>query len=409
MHGTTKQKIKRKLFNIVKSNVPYRYNLKPKAIISPDKVAEKYKDNGAEYKLVLENHLTELPIDKGFFSKVASYTIYDEYEDTSPNEINIHYKTNYEVVKIPGGRIYSNNIDYISAMTSNNELVDRVSYQFNRDKRTTSEDNKILHQRYFTKPEYIDGTVFSMLAGYGATNNIAHWFFDSIPRIHLLKKSGLFDEIDYFLVPAFDIDYQKDSLNLLGIPDEKIIAGKEDTHIIAKNLVISSHPRGDRSFLLPLWISEFLRTSYLSDSVKDSSSPKRIFVSRKDSKLRQMINEDELVKILEKYGFETVLLSKYPLLEKIKLFHNAETIISSSGAGLTSLFFCKKNSNVVEIFPEGFVFTHYYNIAYHAGMNYYPMICKSDNPAQDMVAGQLEDIKVDLDEMQSILDKIFKQ
>jgi capsular polysaccharide biosynthesis protein len=391
----------------MKFYIPYNSEYRPSGFYQPKEVADKFKKQGAVYKVIYKDYVTELPIAKDFFNKVAPYTVYDKFESISDSNYLIHYKDDYEVLKIPFGRIYSNNIDYVSIITSDNKLVNKFSYQFIVDKRATIKDHKILKQWLFIPPVNIDGNVFSLLAGFGATHNIAHWFFDSIPRIHLLKESGMFEETNFFIVPRYIYDYHIDSLNLLGIDKEKVIVGKEDTHIIAKNLIVSSHPRGDRSFLLPLWITQFLRTAYLHENDKEKSLPKRVFISRKDSKLRQITNEDELVKLLKEFGFETVLLSRYPLLEKIKLFFNAEIIVSASGAGLTSLFFGDKKSAIVEIFPEGFVFTHYYNIAYHVGMSYFPLICKTDKPAKDMVSGQLEDMHVDIKEMKKILLQIL--
>lgn len=340
------------------------------------------------------------------FEKVAPFTIYDPYVEAE-DKVIFNCVTDYEILTIPNGRLYTNNIDHIAIITADNRLVERVSWQYKVDARTTGRDNRIFSQKFFIKPQYIDGTVFSMLAGYGPTTNIAHWFFDSIPRIHLLKQSGLFDSIDYFLVPAFRLDYHRDSLVQLGVDPAKIIAGKEDTHIIARNLVVSSHPRGERSFLLPRWLSEFLRTSFPVEVGNDDRYPKRIYVSRKDSSLRKVSNEDALEQAIAPYGFQTVLLSKYSLMEKIKLFGNADVIISSTGAGLTCLFFCKKDSTVIELFPPGFVNTHYFNIAYHQGMNHFPVICKSKKLSRNAEEGQLEDLYVDVEELTNLVKQIF--
>ncbi len=407
MHGTLNQRIRRKIFGIIKKDVPFRKYLRPTSIISPEEVFKKYQSEGCVYKKLYTNVLTELQVEKKLFEKVAPYTIYDEYSELNEETVKITHKTDYCVLSIPNGRLYSNNNDNISIITSDNELVDHFSYQYHTEKKMSAAENKILKQQFFTKPQHIDGTLFSTLSGYGPTVNIAHWFFDSFSRIYLLKEAGLLDQVDYFLVPSFRFDYQKDSLNQLGIKDEQIIPAKEDVHYIAKNLVVASHPRGNRSFLLPKWISDFTKDTFLSSkSMKDINSPKKIYVSRKDSKLRQVINEKEVEEFLEKEGFTSVQMSHYSLLEKVKLFHNADIIISPSGAGLTSLFFCRENSNVVELFPEGFVHTHYYNMALHAGVNYYYMICKNENPSQNMIEGQLEDIYVDLYELDKILKNV---
>lgn len=406
MISTFRQKVKRKLFGFIKRSVPFRTKFRPSGVYEPKEAANKFEVEGSFYKRIYSDHTTELVVSRIFFEKVAPYTIYDTYRFNG-NDCILSHTTNYEIVRIPNGRLYTNNVDTIAAITSDNKLIARVSYQYKVDAKIDSINNKIFTQRYFIKPRYIAGTVFSMLSGNGPVNNIAHWFFDSIPRIHLLKESGLFNEVDYFVVPAYVYDYQKDSLDLLGITDDKVIAGKEDLHIIAKNLIMSSHPRGERSFLLPKWISEFLRKEYLKHTRVDPQMPKYIYISRKDSVLRRVTNEDALVDVLSKYGFQIILNSKLTLIDKIKLFRNAEVIVSASGAGLTSLFFCQSGSTAIELFPQGFVFTHYYNIAIHNGMKYFPLICKNNRPSQNMKDGQLEDLYVDLSEINRILVQIF--
>jgi hypothetical protein len=405
MNSTLKQKVQRKLFSLVKKAVPFRGNFRPSGISNPEEVGKKFEAQGGSYKCIYPNYRTDLVVARNMFEKLAPFTIYDSFK-LNDTECTLSYSTNYEIVKIPGGRLYTNNIDCIAIITPDNKLVDRVSYQYKVDARVEASDNKIFKQRFFIRPQYVDGNVFSLLAGNGPTFNIGHWFFDAVPRIHLLKESGFFNEIDYFAVPAYVYDYQRDSLSLLGIPREKVIPGKEDLHLVAKNLFVSSHPRGNRSFLLPKWISEFLRKEYLNFAKVDPLSPKRIYISRKDSKLRRVINEEELEVLLSKHGFHTIINSKLSLVEKIKLFYNAEVIVSTSGAGLTGLFFCQTDCTVVELFPEGFVHTHYYNIAIQNSMRYFSLICKNENPAKNMVEGCLEDLFVDMGEMEKVLTKI---
>lgn len=408
MKTTIKQLVRRKLYNFVKRNVPFRGNFRPQGFYEPEEAAKKFELQGSLYKCIYSNYQTDLVVAKDFFERLSPHAIYDSFT-VGDTECILSHTANYEIIKIPNGRLYTNNLDCIAAITPDNKLVARVSYEYQMEAKVDAANNKIFKQRYFIKPQYINGTVFSLLAGNGPTFNIAHWLFDSIPRIHLLKESGLFDKVDYFVVPAYRYDFQKDSLTLLGIPENKIISGKDDLHLIAKNLIISSHPRGERSYLMPKWITEFLRNEYLKYITVDLQSPKHIYISRKDSKLRKVINEDQLEIILARYGFQTIVNSKLSLLEKVKLFHNADVIISASGAGLTSVLFSKEGSTLVELFSEGYVDTAYYDVAIQNGMKYFPLICKNKNPSKNAEQGQLEDLFVNISEIENILAKVFGQ
>jgi capsular polysaccharide biosynthesis protein len=410
LHGSIGDRVNRKIFKLVKEHVPYRHSFyRPHGVIHRPEEAERFfPESGIVYSEVYHDHRTEVPVQNEFFEKMSSHSFFDEYSK-GPSETLIYNQSDYGVLKIPGGRLYSNNIDNISVISADNLLIGRFSYQYHDDKLPRVEENKLMRQKYFIKARKVNGSVFSLLAGFGATHNIGHWFFDALPRLHLLKRSGYFDQIDYFVVPSYKRDYEKDSLRVFGIGPEKIIEGKEDIHIQADNLFVSDHPRRERSALLPVWLTEFYRDLFVpaANSAVEADFAERIFISRKDSSLRRVINEDEVMEYLGKFGFKAYELSRLSMLEKVKLFNSAKVIISSSGAGLTCLWAGKPGSQVVEIFAEGFVHTHYMNLAYHAGIKYNNIICKSNKPATNVEAAQLEDVLVPMPELQKVVEKIL--
>jgi capsular polysaccharide biosynthesis protein len=66
---------------------------------------------------------------------------------------------------------------------------------------------------------------------------------------------------------------------------------------------------------------------------------------------RHIQDEDKLVAILEKNGYECLFLEHYNLLEKIKLFQEAELVVSPNGGALTGCYFAHKDTKVVIITP----------------------------------------------------------
>ena len=82
----------------------------------------------------------------------------------------------------------------------------------------------------------------------------------------------------------------------------------------------------------------------------DTIIPKKnLFISRKDSKTRTIINEDEVFDVLKNKNFTCQTLSNKTLLEQINLFSSSKHIISMHGAGLTNLLFTQPISSLVEI------------------------------------------------------------
>ncbi|GJE19068.1 hypothetical protein AIGOOFII_3807 [Methylobacterium marchantiae] len=80
-------------------------------------------------------------------------------------------------------------------------------------------------------------------------------------------------------------------------------------------------------------------------------TPKRLYISRRDSLRRSMTNEAEFEARIAERGFTPVVLSQLGLLEKINLFQNAEVVIGAHGAGLSHLVFAKPGLRVVEMMP----------------------------------------------------------
>ncbi|MBF8963732.1 glycosyltransferase family 61 protein [Pontibacter sp. FD36] len=313
--------------------------------------------------------------------------------------------TDYEVVEAPNGRIYTDNDSTVAIISKYNRLIENVSLSMKEGKVTENGYNNIFEQRYFSTPTRFEGTVFSLLTGGAGLNNISHWFVDVLPRLHLLKESGLYDKVDWFLVPSLRYGFQLETLRLLGIPDAKLIAGDEHPHIMADCIIASTAPRGNHT-LVPQWLCQYIQGAFVPLATQETEADQqdvKLYISRSDSKLRQVENEAELVEALKPYGYRSVVLSQLSVLERIKLFSRASSVVSATGAGLVSMMFCKPGTQVIELFHEGFVVEPFYDIATKMGMDYSYIICKSNSLVKDAGQGQHENLKVELPELVELI------
>ena len=81
---------------------------------------------------------------------------------------------------------------------------------------------------------------------------------------------------------------------------------------------------------------------------------RKIFLSRRDAKLRHLINEDAVESFLHSKGFETVSTAKMSLKEQFTLFSETKTLVTTHGAGLTNILFMQPGAEVIEMASEDF-------------------------------------------------------
>jgi capsular polysaccharide biosynthesis protein len=172
-------------------------------------------------------------------------------------------------------------------------------------------------------------------------------------------------EFDWLYVPT-DAPFMKETLTLWGIDPVKIIQPIDDFHYIeADELIVPSItrriPTDSKTFQSTTtlasywtpWVIEYIRNKYLplaQQSVDPNKFSKRVFISRKDSTHRIMLNEDEVFSLFEQHGFKSYVLGQMSFLEQVALFAQAEIIIGAHGSGLANLIFAKPGTQVIEIF-----------------------------------------------------------
>jgi capsular polysaccharide biosynthesis protein len=329
-------------------------------------------------------------------------------------------ETNYEMkpfLKVPliNGRIITDLSRNLAIFNNENYLVEEISFAYIR--RTTGEfihgsgfQNYFFKLRQIQRPRYIEGKVFTLLTGGGKNFNIYHWFFDSLSRLYAIKDE--IEKVDYFLVPEYVQEYQMQSLEYFGIKKDRVISSLNNKHLIAQELICTSHPR-TATFSVRKEITNFLRDKFLvsnRDNISnDKIYPTSFYISRRDAPRRKVDNESELIFELKKKGIETVKISDYTFHEVVYLFSNALFILSTHSAALTNILFCKQGTKIVEYFPnEGFL--PYYSELSESLNLYYHLIMDTKPLSEDIKSRydiqNEESIDINMDFLFNELNKI---
>ncbi len=209
-----------------------------------------------------------------------------------------------------------------------------------------------------------------------------HWLVEVLGRLALLEMNNV--EYDYIYVP-YNKKFMKETLFLWGIDGSKIIEASDDFIVQADALIVPSLiaktqtefgvPR--LTHYIPEYILNYVKNKLIQGYKKqkkffDLKFSKRVFISRKDAAVRKVLNEQEVFKVFEKYGFQEYVLGEMSIIEQIALFEQAEIIIGSLGSGMTNIIFCNPNVKIFDIFQRRCDCAIYY-MSQILGLEYHPI------------------------------------
>ncbi|NDB68936.1 MAG: glycosyltransferase family 61 protein [Methylocystaceae bacterium] len=123
--------------------------------------------------------------------------------------------------------------------------------------------------------------------------------------------------------------------------------------------------------------------------------PESLVIQRTKTRLRNVLNQDQMLSMLSARKFTPVVFDWSNLLFQIACFRKAKKIISVHGAALTNLCWGTGHS-VLEIFPDNARKTTYLHIASQNGWRYQPAFGSAEQSNQDF--------SVDMNDIEAALD-----
>ena len=170
--------------------------------------------------------------------------------------------------------------------------------------------------------------------------------------------------IKKFYVPSIKYNFQKESLELLKIKSNQLISSEKTNHVEGKKIFYTSHPCHFYPSKMEKWSLEELRNIYIPKNIKKNNKYKNIFIDRDQLKLidknkiknyaswRVLLNENEIKKFLKSKGFLILKPEDFSFKQQIKIFYNANFVISLFGAAMMMIAFCNKKVKIIEIKPN---------------------------------------------------------
>jgi hypothetical protein len=208
-----------------------------------------------------------------------------------------------------------------------------------------------------------------------------HWLHSVLPRVALYRSCGLSRRrISLALTEKF----QGESLSLLGLGNNDVQLSN-GMSMLCNSLYFCTpmvSPDIDRSG------GFFERALFASDMLRGLGKPcgpptRKILISRRDAKIRRLLEEEEVGRRLEKAGFESVVLTGMPFKEQVALFASASTVVSMHGAGLSNVAFMPKGGVVVELLTPDRLWPTFRGVAVRSGLHYVPYVGNKSGAAAD--------------------------
>lgn len=239
---------------------------------------------------------------------------------------------------IQGDKIYNSGFGkQANAFRTNQAMWDNYSRSFN----IKIEDYR---QHIFNEP---------VNQWFTTTGHYWHYFCEDLPTIRALRENS------YPIIVNPLKSWQKEALEFFPDILERMIEIEIPCSFRSPEIHVFTHPSISNRGKSAKWAARYLKQNMISDEY--AYSIKNIYISRADANARHIENENDLMKVLEKYDFKRYNLTSLTLCEKISLFAGAENIVGPTGAGFTHLLFAN-SPNVID-------FNHAFEVNEECGWN----------------------------------------
>ncbi len=248
--------------------------------------------------------------------------------------------------------------------------------------------------------------LFSELLSVSQTSSevYGHFLVEVLPRLSLVNQKK-YEHLPIYM--AIDHDIYKEVLLLLDIPENRIIDATEHPIVKAEKAIIPIYHHAGNSFLPDFGVEIItrLKSRVLASYQPRSKLNKKLYIRKSGSDNRRIINEAEVVRVLEAYGFVSISPPDFSFKEQVSIFANADWVIGEHGSGMFNCVFCSRNAWVVDLFP-GCVNTGLYKVLAPLGIQYKAML----SPEISFSVWKYHlSFKVDIDEFKKMLKKAFSE
>ncbi|MDG2089461.1 MAG: glycosyltransferase family 61 protein [Arenicellaceae bacterium] len=173
-----------------------------------------------------------------------------------------------------------------------------------------------------------------------------HFLMEVIPRLGLVGMSQL-QNIPVYVSTKYP--QYLEALHYLGLR-ENILSSQKYPVIYCKEAIIPKF-QSTGYFQYPQFAIETLsmiKARVLAESKDFRDNPRRIFLSKMG--YESVVGEESVVPLLLQRGFEIIVPQELSFADQVRLFHNAETVVSHNNSEICNILFCQPGSKIISLF-----------------------------------------------------------
>ena len=256
---------------------------------------------------------------------------------------------------------------------------------------------KFLLRQWLGKRQALpENKVMALVFDQWSAVNYFHWIIEAIPKLIVLEKSN---EKITMLLPNNLPNYVLETVKIFGFSDYITI----EPNVVYSAKTLLWPERTGTYWLQNVSLLQEARGRVLKTYALDIAQPlRRTYVSRAKSKIRRLLNEEDLYDVLANNGFEIVFFDNMSFAEQIKIAAESEVIIGVHGANLTNLLFMRPQTSVIELINEKSVNLAYFKLASYCDVRYYCQPCQNAGE----IVGNDTDLRIDVALFSQLLEQV---
>lgn len=249
----------------------------------------------------------------------------------------------------------------------------------------------------FSRSRSVKGVAVSLVKEHSF--NYYHFLFECLPKLLLTLEKGLIGVENLVstsgaITILIDEDVPQQCVEYLDLVVDvpySVVRVATNEVFSCEHLIYCSpffnaldNVRVDQFYVKDFYVDRFaveiVKKAFQSKNSKLCRPKKLIYLNRRTTQVRKIINAAEVEGALQGYGYESVFADEYSLSEQVALFQSARVVVGASGAAFANMIHMQQGTSAIMFTPD-LPFTNYHLFQQQADVSGVKLVhVHTDNP-----------------------------